>query len=110
MRLINMKTFDNHYNPMIEILQALRLGISCEFRERGSMKWMECTAGQDPNFDEYEYRIRTKTKQKFRVAQMYDSKRVRYLKFFHNDFAANNTEKVSPNFICWVTDWITYDE
>lgn len=32
----------------------------------------------------YEYRIRTKVEQKFRVAQMYDSKRVRYLKFLDN--------------------------
>ncbi len=58
----------------------------------------------------YEYRIRTKIEKKFRVAQMYNSKRIRYLMFVYSDIAADNIEKTSPNFICWVTDWITYDE
>lgn len=110
---INMNTFDTHYTSMIEIIHALHHGTPCEFRNKGSLKWMEFPIGQDPNFKAHEYRIKRikpKIEQRFRVAQMYNGEGVKYLKFFYNDIAANNTEKASPNFICWITDWITYDE
>lgn len=97
------------FDKMIEIITAMKEGKKIQCRFANSMDRWTLTDMNQPNFQEYEYRI-YHAMPKFRVALMFDADLDYYYTFTVNKESDEQALQETPKFINWVTPWITCEE